>query len=55
MTRDRSAGVSYLSTDFSERLATAIGPLPCPKFLVSVASAALVVAEVEARKLRHDP
>ncbi len=55
MTRDSCAGVSSVSTDFSERLAQAIRPLPRREFLVSFASAALVVAEVEARKLRHDP
>jgi len=55
VTRDSCAGVSSVSTDFSERLAQAIRPLPRREFLVSFASAALVVAEVEARKLRHDP
>lgn len=55
MTRDSSADVSSVSTDFSERLAEATRPLPRWESLVSFASAALVVAEVEARKLRHDP
>lgn len=55
MTRDGSADVSSVSTDFSERLAEATRPLPRWESLVSFASAALVVAEVEARKLRHDP
>jgi ABC-2 type transport system permease protein len=55
VTRDGSAGVSSVSTDFSERLAEATRPLPRWESLVSFASAALVVAEVEARKLRHDP
>jgi ABC-2 type transport system permease protein len=55
VTRDSSADVSSVSTDFSERLAEATRPLPRWESLVSFASAALVVAEVEARKLRHDP
>jgi ABC-2 type transport system permease protein len=55
VTRDSSADVSSVSTDFSERLAEATRPLPRWASLVSFASAALVVAEVEARKLRHDP
>ena len=55
MTRDGSADVSSVSTDFSERLAEATRPLPRWASLVSFVSAALVVAEVEARKLRHDP
>ncbi|MBO9403556.1 MAG: ABC transporter permease [Thermomicrobium sp.] len=55
MTRDSSADVSSVSTDFSERLAEATRPLPRWESLVSFASVALVVAEVEARKLRHDP
>ncbi|MBO9306221.1 MAG: ABC transporter permease [Thermomicrobium sp.] len=55
MTRDGSADVSSVSTDFSERLAEATRPLPRWESLVSFVSAALVVAEVEARKLRHDP
>jgi len=55
VTRDSSADVSSVSTDFSERLADATRPLPRWESLVSFASAALVVAEVEARKLRHDP
>jgi ABC-2 type transport system permease protein len=55
VTRDGSADVSSVSTDFSERLAEATRPLPRWESLVSFASAALVVAEVEARKLRHDP
>ena len=55
MTRDSSADVSSVSTDFSERLAEATRPLPRWESLLSFASAALVVAEVEARKLRHDP
>jgi ABC-2 type transport system permease protein len=55
VTRDSSADVSSVSTDFSERLAEETRPLPRWESLVSFASAALVVAEVEARKLRHDP
>jgi len=55
VTRDGSADVSSVSTDFSERLAEATRPLPRWESLVSFVSAALVVAEVEARKLRHDP
>jgi ABC-2 type transport system permease protein len=55
VTRDSSADVSSVSTDFSERLAEATRPLPRWASLVSFASAALVVAELEARKLRHDP
>jgi ABC-2 type transport system permease protein len=55
VTRDSSADVSSVSTDFSERLAEATRPLPRWASLVSFVSAALVVAEVEARKLRHDP
>jgi len=55
VTRDGSADVSSVSTDFSERLAEATRPLPRWASLVSFVSAALVVAEVEARKLRHDP
>jgi len=55
VTRDSSADVSSVSTDFSERLAEATRPLPRWESLVSFASVALVVAEVEARKLRHDP
>jgi len=55
VTRDGSADVSSVSTDFSERLAEATRPLPRWESLLSFASAALVVAGVEARKLRHDP
>jgi ABC-2 type transport system permease protein len=55
VTRDSSADVSSVSTDFSERLAEATRSLPRWESLVSFASAALVVAELAARKLRHDP
>jgi len=52
---DSFVGVSSGSVDISARLAEAVRPLSAWEEVRSFISASLVVAEVEARKLRHDP
>ncbi|MCX7622573.1 MAG: ABC transporter permease [Thermomicrobium sp.] len=50
-----SVGVSDVSVELERRIARAIQPLSPWERFVSFVNASLVVAEVEARKLRHDP
>ncbi len=55
MRSSRSVGASSGSADLAERLAAAVRPLTWSEQVLGYLSAAVVVAEVEARKLRHDP
>jgi len=52
---DSSVGVSNVSADLTARITEAIRPPTLWEQVSSFFSASLVVAEVEARKLRHDP
>ncbi len=55
MRSGRSVDASSGSADLAERLAAAVRPLTWSEHVLGYLSAAVVVAEVEARKLRHDP
>ncbi|MDW7981467.1 MAG: ABC transporter permease [Thermomicrobium sp.] len=55
MKSDSSVGVSSGSVDVGARLAEAVRPASLRDTVAAFLSAAAVVAEVEARRLRHDP
>lgn len=55
MKSDSSVGGSGVSVDLATRLAQAVHPLSLGERVASFVAASLVVAEVEARRLRHDP